>query len=51
MQRDAGIPAVAVYVVEAVVIIVALLATAPRGGWTDLRAVVRKRIPARKAAG
>ncbi|HEY5941217.1 MAG TPA: ABC transporter permease, partial [Gemmatimonadales bacterium] len=51
MQRDAGIPAVAVYVVEAVVIIVALLATVPRGGWIGLRAVVRKRIAPRKAAG
>jgi simple sugar transport system permease protein len=49
MQRDAGIPAVAVYVVEAVVIIVALLATAPRGGWIGLRAVVRKRIASGKA--
>lgn len=44
MQRDAGVPAVAVYVVEAVIIIVALLATAPRGGWTGLRVAVRKRI-------
>jgi simple sugar transport system permease protein len=44
MQRDAGVPAVAVYVVEAVIIIVALLATAPRGGWTALRVAVRKRI-------
>ncbi len=51
MQRDAGVPAVAVYVVEAVVIIVALLATAPRVGWTGLRAVVRKRIAPSKAAG
>lgn len=51
MQRDAGIPAVAVYVVEAVVIIVALLATVPRGGWTGWRAVVRKRIAPGKAAG
>jgi simple sugar transport system permease protein len=51
MQRDAGIPAVAVYVVEAVVIIVALLATVPRGGWTSLRAVVRKRIGPGKVAG
>jgi simple sugar transport system permease protein len=50
MQRDAGIPAVAVYVVEAVVIIVALLATVPRGGWISLRAVVRKRVAPRKAA-
>lgn len=49
MQREAGVPAVAVYVVEAVIIIVALLATAPRGGWTGLRRVVRKRI-APKAA-
>jgi general nucleoside transport system permease protein len=49
MQRDAGIPAVAVYVVEAVVIIVALLATAPRGGWIGLRAVVRRRIAPGKA--
>jgi simple sugar transport system permease protein len=30
MQRDAGVPAVAVYVVEAVVIVVALLAEAGR---------------------
>ncbi len=51
MQRDAGIPAVAVYVVEAVVIIVALLATVPRGGWTGLRAVVRKRMGPGKVAG
>lgn len=49
MQRDAGIPAVAVYVVEAVVIIVALLATVPRGGWIGLRAVVRKRVAPGKA--
>lgn len=44
MQREAAVPAVAVHVVEAVVIIVALLATAPRGGWTSLRGVVRKRM-------
>jgi simple sugar transport system permease protein len=49
MQREAAVPAVAVYVVEAVVIIVALLATAPRGGWIGLRGVVRRRI-APKAA-
>jgi general nucleoside transport system permease protein len=49
MQREAAVPAVAVYVVEAVVIIVALLATAPRGGWTSLRGVVRKRITPRAA--
>lgn len=44
MQRDAGVPAVAVNVVEAVIMIVALLATAPRGGWSGLRTAVRKRI-------
>ena len=44
MQREAGVPAVAVYVVEAVIIVVALLATAPRGGWTSLRVAVRRRI-------
>jgi len=43
MQRDAGVPAVAVYVVQAVVIIVALLATAPRGDWLRVRVVPRKR--------
>jgi general nucleoside transport system permease protein len=51
MQRDAGVPAVAVYVVQAVVIIVALLATAPRGGWLSTRVVLRKRVPPPKAAG
>jgi ABC-type uncharacterized transport system permease subunit len=49
MQREAAVPAVAVYVVEAVVIIVAVLATAPRGGWIGLRGVVRRRV-APKAA-
>jgi ABC-type uncharacterized transport system permease subunit len=49
MQREAAVPAVAVYVVEAVVIIVALLATAPRGGWTSLRGVVRRRMAPRAA--
>jgi simple sugar transport system permease protein len=49
MQREAAVPAVAVYVVEAVVIIVAVLATAPRGGWIGLRGAVRRRI-APKAA-
>ena len=49
MQRDAGVPAVAVYVVQAVIIVVALLATAPRGGWTALRVAVRKRIAPRAA--
>jgi simple sugar transport system permease protein len=43
MQRDAGVPAVAVYVVEAVVIVVALLATAPKGGWSGARIIRRKR--------
>jgi general nucleoside transport system permease protein len=50
MQRDAGVPAVAVYVVEAVVIVVALLATAPKGGWSSMRVIRRKRpISARTA--
>jgi ABC-type uncharacterized transport system permease subunit len=43
MQREAGVPAVAVLVVEAVVIIVALLATAPRGGWSGARMMRRRR--------
>jgi general nucleoside transport system permease protein len=43
MQREAGVPAAAVYMVEAVVIIVALLATAPKGGWTGARVIRRKR--------
>jgi simple sugar transport system permease protein len=50
MQRDAGVPAVAVYVVEAVVIIVALLATAPKGGWSGALVIRRKRPPVGKAA-
>ena len=50
MQREAGIPAVSVYVVEAVIIVVALLATAPRGGWTSLQGAVRKRIARRATA-
>lgn len=45
MQRDAGVPSVAVYVVEAVIIIVALLATTPRGGWVNAR-VIRRIRPA-----
>jgi simple sugar transport system permease protein len=49
MQREAGVPAVATSVVEAVIIIVALVATAPRGGWTGLRGAVRKRIAPRTA--
>ena len=50
MQREAGVPAVAVYVVEAVVIIVALLATAPKGGWSSALVIRRKRPPVGKAA-
>jgi ABC-type uncharacterized transport system permease subunit len=50
MQREAGVPAVAVYVVEAVVIIVALLATAPKGGWSGALVIRRKRSPSSKAA-
>jgi ABC-type uncharacterized transport system permease subunit len=50
MQREAGVPAVAVYVVEAVVIIVALLATAPKGGWSGALVIRRKRPPSSKAA-
>jgi ABC-type uncharacterized transport system permease subunit len=46
MQRDAGVPAVAVYVVEAVIIIVALLATTPKGGWMTSR-VIRRIQPVR----
>ena len=51
MQRDAGIPAVAVYVVEAVVIVVALLATAPKGGWLGTRVVRRRRAATTRPAG
>jgi simple sugar transport system permease protein len=50
MQRDAGIPAVAVYVVEAVIIIVAMLATTPRGGWIKARVVRRIRPVMPRAA-
>jgi general nucleoside transport system permease protein len=50
MQRDAGVPAVAVYVVQAVIIVVVLLATAPRGGWLSARVVLRKKtVPTRAA--
>jgi ABC-type uncharacterized transport system permease subunit len=49
MQRDAGIPSVAVYVVEAVIIIVALLATAPKGGWMNARVIRRIRPSIRRA--
>jgi ABC-type uncharacterized transport system permease subunit len=50
MQRDAGVPAVAVYVVEAVIMIVALLATTPRRGWTDALVMRRRRFATRRAA-
>jgi general nucleoside transport system permease protein len=50
MQRDAGVPAIAVYVVEAVIIIVALLATAPKGGWSGARVMRRKRPVATRAS-
>jgi simple sugar transport system permease protein len=51
MQRDAGVPAVAVYVVEAAIIIVALLATVPKGGWSGARVIRRIRPAVGKAAG
>jgi len=50
MQREAGVPAVAVYVVQAVIIIVALIATAPPGGWLSARVVLRKRTGASRAS-
>jgi ABC-type uncharacterized transport system permease subunit len=50
MQRDAGVPAVAVYVVEAVIIIVALMATGPKGRWSAARIIRRIRPAAGKAA-
>ena len=50
MQREAAVPALTVHVVEAVIIIVALLATAPRGGWTGVRGAVRRRIAPRNVA-
>jgi simple sugar transport system permease protein len=49
MQREAGVPAVAVYVVEAAIIVVALLATAPKGGWSGVRIMRRKRRVASRA--
>ena len=45
MQRDAGVPSVAVYVVEAIIIVVALLASTPKGGWMSTR-VIRRIRPA-----
>ena len=50
MQREAGVPAVTVNVVEAIIIIIALLATAPPGGWIRLRGAVRRRITPRASA-
>lgn len=50
MQREAGVPAVAVYVVEAVIIIVALLATTPKGGWMNARVSRRMRPSLPKAS-
>jgi ABC-type uncharacterized transport system permease subunit len=44
MQRDAGVPAITIYVVEAAVIIIALLATAPKGGWSGSRIMRRRRF-------
>jgi ABC-type uncharacterized transport system permease subunit len=51
MQREAGVPAAAVYVVEAVIIVVALLATGPKAGWSGARIIRRIRPPAGKTAG
>lgn len=51
MQRDAGVPAVAVYVVEAVIIVVAVLATAPRVAWREMRVIRRIRPTAGRTAG
>ncbi|HET6837838.1 MAG TPA: ABC transporter permease [Gemmatimonadales bacterium] len=51
MQREAGVPSVAVYLVEAVIIIVALLATAPKGGWVNARVIRRIRPTPRGARG
>jgi general nucleoside transport system permease protein len=50
MQREAGVPALTVHVVEAIIIIIALLATAPPGGWIRLRGAVRRRITPRASA-
>ena len=51
MQRDAAVPAVAVYVVEAVIIVVAALATAPRGGWSGAGVIRRIRRSAQRVIG
>jgi simple sugar transport system permease protein len=44
MQRDAGVPSVAVYVVEAIIIVVAVIATTPKGGLMT-RQVIRRIRP------
>jgi general nucleoside transport system permease protein len=49
MQRDAGVPSVAVYVVEGVIIVVAALATTPRGGWKTSQLIRRIRPTATRA--
>jgi general nucleoside transport system permease protein len=51
MQREAAVPAVAVYVVEAVIIVVAALATAPTGGWSGTRVIRRIRSSAQRVIG
>jgi simple sugar transport system permease protein len=51
MQRDAGVPSVAVYVVEAIVIVVAVLATTPRGGWMTTQVIRRMRPAVSRSRG
>jgi simple sugar transport system permease protein len=51
MQRDAGVPSVAVYVVEAIIIVVALLATTPKGGWMSTRVIQRIRPAVARVRG
>ncbi len=51
MQRDAGVPSVAVYVVEAIIIVVALLATTPKGGWMSTRFIRRIRPAVARVRG
>jgi simple sugar transport system permease protein len=51
MQRDAGIPSVAVYVVEAAILVLALLATTVRGGWMNARVIRRIRPRMRRVVG
>ncbi len=43
MQRDAGVPSVAVYVVEAIIIVVAALAATPKGGLMTTQVIRRIR--------